>query len=146
MVGVLLAAALLVPAPTSHEIDVAAERSVIGEINQQRARVHVRALTADDGLHAIAIARADDMAGRRYFDHKTPEGTIAVVDALQGSRFHYTRAGENIALASSVGDAQRGLWQSPRHRDNMLDGRFRRAGIAVVRFGAEIYVIQVFAD
>jgi uncharacterized protein YkwD len=101
----------------------------------------------NDDLHAIAVARAGDMAARHYFDHKTPEGTTAFVDALQKTAFRFTFAGENIALAPSVGDAQNGLWKSPGHRENLLDARFHQAGIAVVRAGADqIYVVEVFAD
>jgi uncharacterized protein YkwD len=45
-----------------------------------------------------------------------------------------------------VRDAERGLWQSPGHRENLLDEHYRRVGIAVVRDGDESYVVQIFSD
>lgn len=128
-------------------IDVAAERTVILDINQQRAKANVAPLQPNEQLHAAAVERANDMASRGYFDHTTPEGTTAFVEALRSRAFPYSFAGENIAVGPSVTDAAQALWLSPSHRDNLLDGRFHRAGIAVVRVSAErLYVVQLFSD
>ena len=146
MFAVVLAVTLFATAASAPLVDSGAERTVMQDVNQERARAHVGALVSDEDLHAIAVARADDMAARHYFDHKTPEGTVAFVDALRRTAFHFTAAGENIALAPTVEVAEQGLWNSPGHRENMLDSRFSRAGIAVVWVGPEVYVIEVFAD
>jgi uncharacterized protein YkwD len=139
-------AAVLLALGLAGTIDRAGVQDVIDDINRQRARVNVTALQTDPALAAVALERANDMARRHYFAHVNPDGKTAL-DALRERAYAYSYAGENIALAPSVKDAERGLWQSPPHRENLLDEHFHRVGIAVVRTSAsENYVVQVFSD
>ena len=47
----------------------------------------------------------------------------------------YQAAGENLALAPTVQVAHEGLMNSPGHRANLLNARFRRVGIGVADGG-----------
>jgi uncharacterized protein YkwD len=58
---------------------------------------------------------------------------------------------ENVARAYSVGEAQRGLMQSPGHRKNCLSREASHVGIGLVlgrEVGGrrELYVTQLFAN
>ena len=140
----MLAAVLLAVTLTS-SIDRAGAQDVINDINQQRSHMKVTVLRTDPALDEIALERATDMVRRHYFAHVNPDGRTAI-DALKDRAYAYSYAGENIAMAPTVQDAERGLWQSPGHRENLLDEHFRRVGIAVVRDRDESYVVQIFSD
>lgn len=43
-------------------------------VNQERAKVGLLGLVADEGLGLVAKARAQDMANRQYYAHKDPDG------------------------------------------------------------------------
>lgn len=141
----MLATALLAIA-LSGTPDRAGAQDVIDDINQGRARVSAAPLQPDATLAAVALDRANDMIRRHYFAHVNPDGRT-VVDALRDRAYAFSYAGENIAYAPSVKDAERNLWLSPGHRDNMVDGHFHRVGIAVVRADdGESYVVEVFSN
>jgi len=53
-------------------------------------------------------------------------------------------AGENLALAATVGEAHQGLMGSPGHRENILRAEFRRVGVAVVVGPLGLMTVQVF--
>ena len=67
---------------------------------------------------------------------------------LSRAGYVYTMAGENLAFTTeNESTAMQALIQSPPHRENMLEDRFRKVGIGVAAAGGygQIYV-QVFAD
>ena len=127
-------------------LDPVAVRSVVADLNRARLRASVPVLTLDPRLSALALERAEDMLHRHYFGHVDPDGKT-VIDALRASSYPYSYAGENLALAPTVVAAERGLWNSPGHRENLIDAHYRRIGVAVVRTNDdESYVVQVFSD
>lgn len=115
------------------------ERDVLAEINDLRAQQHRPALRRDPRLARAARAHVRDMTSRGYFAHDSADGTT--FDA-RIARFYPRglpparwRAGENIAWQTGTPTARafiRAWLASPRHRSNLLDSRFRDAGIAVV--------------
>ena len=54
--------------------------------------------------------------------------------------------GENVASAPTIARVHQALWQSPTHRENMLDPNFRRVGVAAIRDEqGRFWAVQVFA-
>ena len=54
------------------------------------------------------------------------------------------QAGENVAFAGSLDQAQDSLMHSPPHRANLLNADYNVAGFSVVRSGSLLYVTQDF--
>ena len=56
-------------------------------------------------------------------------------------------AGENVAHAAGAQQAQRALWASPSHRENLLLPSFNLVGIGVAADAdGTLWVCQVFAN
>ena len=121
-------------------------RIVFTQVNGERLREGVPALSFDECLTALANARAQDMVARNYFGHVTPDGrNPSELMRAAGCPFRYM--GENIATAPDAMYAVTELWNSPGHRRNTLNVHYRRIGIglAVRADGTEFYV-EEFSD
>jgi uncharacterized protein YkwD len=140
----LFAATLAFPA--SGHCDAPAAHVVVDGVNARRAEANVLPLTVDEALTAVAEARAADLARRHYFAHVSPDGTTAI-DVLRNRDVRFSYAGENLANAETVRAAELGLWESPDHRENIVESHYRRVGIAVFRTPNDgLYLVQIFAD
>ena len=53
-------------------------------------------------------------------------------------------AGENVGMGRSIRSVHRRFMRSPSHRGNILDGRFERIGLGIVRARGVIWETQVF--
>lgn len=98
--------------------------------NQARDTEGVGELRTSPRLQRAAQAKANDMIERDYWSHYAPDGTSPWW-FVESEGYHYRFAGENLAKSfqTSQGVLQ-GWMQSPDHRDNLLDKRFREIGIA----------------
>ena len=119
--------------PSAADADVVAA-SAVCLVNVERARAGLAALPVDTRLVRSAAAHAGAMVESRFFAHKGPaEPELGARGASAG----YTGGmGENIgygigklATASAMVDA----WMnSPPHRENILDPRWRGIGMSVI--------------
>jgi uncharacterized protein YkwD len=109
-------------------------------LNAQRARYGLRPLRMSSQLSEAARRHAADMQRRHYFSHVSLDGTDFV---KRIRRTGYLRragswfVGENLAWGAGPNrSSPRGIvaaWMnSPPHRHNILDSRFREIGIGVV--------------
>lgn len=154
IVGALVAAACLVlglaPGP-AQAADRSATRAVAGSFDSQVVAL-VNAERTSRGLQPLTARRCvDRFAGRQ-----------AARMARQNRMFHQSlgrvlrrcdlrRAGENVAWRSpSLSAAQVvKMWMdSPGHRANILDGRYRYIGVDAVRHvrSGRVYAAQVFGS
>ena len=135
------------------------ELKVHAGINAARVNNGGSLLKWDDGLASVARAHSDDMTGRNYFSHDTPEG-LDPTDRLHraglncGKGYRYGIA-ENIAIETSLGnleqtaaEAVRGWINSPGHRRNLLNREYDTTGVGA-SFGIwqgykAVYLTQVF--
>ena len=79
-------------------------------------------------------------------EHITPEGK-APSDRIRAAKVPFITAGENLALAQTLGIAHNGLMNSPGHRANILHPAFRRVGIGILDGGPYgIMVTQNFRN
>ena len=122
----------------------AVKRATFCLLNKQRAAHGRRSLQRNRRLARAARTHALDMVRRDYFSHTAPGGTSFVdrilnqdyVDPGQGWTL-----GENLAWGSYQLATPRSIvrsWMnSPGHRANILNPRFREIGIGVVEGGPE---------
>jgi uncharacterized YkwD family protein len=104
-------------------------------VNGERAKAGLRPLTADLRLVQTARAKSQDMISGGYFGHESPR-LGSPFDQMRAAGIAYATAGENIAGNSGVEGAQVSLMNSPGHRANILNPKFTRMGIGIIRGGA----------
>ena len=84
------------------------------------------------------------MAAQRKLSHQLAGEPSLVYRLAANSKIHLDQAGENVAYAASVDQAQYNLMHSPPHRANLLNADYNVAGFSVVRRGSLLYVTQDF--
>jgi hypothetical protein len=100
----------------------------------------------DEGLVRAARAHAAEMASQNQLSHQF-SGEPSLTERISASAtLHLSRAGENVAMATTPEDAHQALMSSPPHRDNLLSPNFNVAGIGVFRSGNRLYVAQDFGS
>lgn len=106
--------------------------SLLRGTNTERARNDRQPLEINQTLSRAAQAKAEDMARRNYWSHTTPDGEQPWV-FIDEVDYEYVKAGENLAYGFLTSDQTiKGWMNSPTHRDNMLDERFREVGFGFV--------------
>lgn len=84
------------------------------------------------------------MCRRSYFSHRDPEGGRPWT-RLKRAGARFSAAAENIAKGYATAlAAHQGWMQSPGHRQNRLDSRYRRVGVGVYRCGQTLYWTELF--
>lgn len=126
------------------------EAEILRLINGVRASHGLGALEAVQSLTDIARTRSSDMVQRGYFSHYSPEGT-SFFNIMRSSGISWSNAGENLgdATPASYGSPSGFIdaWMgSPSHRDNMLRGHYRYAGVGVVDGGGRRVVTTIFLN
>lgn len=118
--------------------------------NGQRAQNGLPPLAESIQLNAAASRKAQDMFNRQYFEHFSPDGK-SIGDLVEAAGYEYIAVGENLALGNYKDDQElvRAWMNSPGHRANILNTRFREIGVAVGKGlfdGKQTWLaVQVFA-
>lgn len=103
-------------------------------VNAERKKAGLPALAADEELRKAARSHSEDMFTRGYFSHLTPDG-VGPFQRMKKWGIRYTKAGENLAYASTLEKAHTGLMNSPGHRAAILNTGFTRIGIGIIDAG-----------
>lgn len=100
--------------------------------NAQRSLNGVSLLRESKLLDSVAEFKMNDMFARQYFAHDAPTGE-GVSDLAEDFGYEFILIGENLALGDFEDDeALVTAWMdSPGHRENILNDRYREIGIAV---------------
>jgi uncharacterized protein YkwD len=114
------------------------ESRLAHEINAVRSQRHLRSLVESRALRLAAESNSAAMLDQGYFAHESPDGT-SFADRLKqfypANPNDYWTVGENLAMTGPNEPLARDLvarWmESPRHRANLLDPRWRELGIGV---------------
>ncbi|HBL84737.1 MAG: hypothetical protein A2Y17_01895 [Clostridiales bacterium GWF2_38_85] len=118
------------------------EQQVIDLTNQKRLANGLPALQEDWQLSRCARYKSQDMHDKRYFSHTSPTYG-SPFEMMNKFNIYYRSAGENIAMGQKtpqqVVDA---WWNSPGHRQNMLNASFTYIGVGYVADGN--YWTQMF--
>jgi uncharacterized protein YkwD len=111
-------------------------------VNAARQGERLPPLTRDSQLEELARAHAEAMRRARKTAHDAGDGDLNQRLEQQGLQL---AAGENVAHAASATLAQRLLWASPSHRENLLFPGFDLVGIGVAPDpDGTLWVCQVF--
>lgn len=116
--------------------------------NESRLAFNEEPLVRNPVLDRAAELKAEDMAKEGYFSHTSPEG-ITPWYWFRKVGYTFLYAGENLAINFVESEAVQNAWlQSPTHRANLLDVKFKEIGMATVggvyKNGPSIYVVQMF--
>ena len=105
---------------------------VVELTNNQRLNTGLEILRQNPELDQAAAAKAADMFADNYWAHVSPSGTEPWY-FVTNSGYKYQHAGENLARDfSNPKDIVSAWMASPTHRKNLLDGRYRDIGVAVM--------------
>lgn len=122
------------------------EQRMLELLNKERVAQGLKPLEPDTALTTVARQHSADMFTRGYFSHFSPEGASAA-DRVRSARIPYRTVGENLAMAPTLPIAHKGLMDSPGHRANILEKRFRRVGIGVLQGGKHgLMITQKFRN
>ena len=107
------------------------DQALAAMMNAARQEEGIPQLKRDAALDRVALAHSQAMQRRRLVAHDVGNGSP--LDRIHGASIQVQLAGENVASAGTLVKAHRAIWSSPSHRGNLLDRRFKRMGVAVVR-------------
>ncbi len=116
--------------------------------NEDRLNEKYRELAINPVLEKAAQLKANDMATKGYFAHKSPEGRTPWYWFDQAG-YDFTFAGENLAVnfVDSV-DVNKAWMNSPGHRANIMNNSFTEIGVATAEGVYEgrrtVFVVQLF--
>jgi uncharacterized protein YkwD len=124
--------------PTAQASATTLANAALCLVNQERTSRGLRPLKANRRLASAARGHAQDMVTRGYFSHDT-EGGGTFVDRIRKAGYVPPRVfptlGEDLAWGSGTLGTPREIvksWmESPGHRANILNGKFREAGMGV---------------
>lgn len=130
---------------TIPQIDTTArayEKEVIRLVNEERAKVGLKALTEDWELSRVARYKSQDMRDNNYFSHTSPVYG-SPFDMMKNFGITYKSAGENIARGQINPQAVVKAWMnSSGHRKNILNASYTKIGVGYVAEGK--YWTQMF--
>jgi uncharacterized protein YkwD len=139
---ILLAGALFVSTiPTAERAEAAfqfkrPERKLAKLMNHERV---------ERDRHKLRLRPKLTRLARRHSRAMAAEGTIFhsdLGDTVSG--LSWSIAGENVGMGPSIRGLHNAFMESPGHRANVLERRYRRVGVGVVRSDRTIYVTVLF--
>ena len=124
--------------PTAQASAAALANSALCLVNQERTSRGLKALKSNRRLARAARVHAQDMVARGYFAHNSQSGG-SFADHIRKAGYVAARAcptlGEDLAWGSGALATPRSIvagWMaSPGHRANILQRKFREAGMGV---------------
>ncbi len=125
--------AVAVPLEAFLAPDVLAEqgKKIIAMTNQLRKEQGLAPVTEVVYLDASAQMRATDMASQQYFSHTSPDGK-KLQYFLGQAGYHYSEAGENLAMGFSDAESVMSGWmKSPAHYANLVESVYTDIGVGI---------------
>lgn len=112
------------------------EEQMINDIlkltNDDRLKENLQPLALNAALSSSAQAKAEDMLNDGYFAHYSPDGKKPW-DWIDRGSYAYLFVGENLAMNfTSAISAHTALMNSPTHKKNILNEKYRDIGLAIV--------------
>lgn len=119
---------------TSQKGAILTRSGVIQWTNAQRQKNGLPPLAENFKLNNSARVKVQDMFAKQYFEHVSPSG-VAVGDLAKQVGYQFIVIGENLALGNfkSDQDLVQAWMDSPGHRANILNTRYRDIGVAVAK-------------
>lgn len=116
--------------------------------NEDRGGEGLPTLSQSETLQKAAQMKANDMATKGYFAHRSPEG-VDPWHWFSQAGYDFRFAGENLAVYFSDSEEVEKAWMnSPLHRANIMSSNFSEIGIALAHGTYQGYettfVVQMF--
>lgn len=104
---------------------------LMSRINDERTQRFIPALTTNSKLTSAANGKAQDMIARSYFAHVDPDGNYVWPRIVAAGFSPYQTLGENLAMDfTSASGVMEGWMNSPTHRANIVNDKFKEQGLA----------------
>jgi uncharacterized protein YkwD len=124
-------AAAVVPSTPALAVGYTSAGHVVAMTNAARARAGCGPVTMSSRLGYAAWQHSTDMARRGYFAHNSVNG-LSPGGRETSAGYRWSAYGENIAWGQPDAGTVMNAWMnSPGHRANILDCRFRNVGIGL---------------
>lgn len=122
--------------------------NIIALTNAERVNLGLSTLSYNAQLSSAALAKANDMFEKQYWDHFGPNGETPW-QFIRGAGYSYIYAGENLAKGFKTSESVVEAWMaSPTHKANIVNSNYRDIGVAVVEGILQgkqtILVVQMF--
>jgi uncharacterized protein YkwD len=114
------------------------DRGVLEQLNSIRELHGLIPLKLDSSLTASAAQHSAEMGADGYFEHNSADGTLfwkRIQHFYAATTYTYWSVGENLLWSSPDVDPEQAMsmWMnSPEHRANILNPRWRQIGISSV--------------
>jgi hypothetical protein len=129
--SILRSLSTLKPGILGYSSEITATK-VIDFTNQERSKLGLPTLTLNPTLSQSASLKAQDMFANNYWAHTSPSGK-SPWDFFKSVNYRYSIAGENLAKDFYDTDSVMRAWMnSPTHRANIVNTKFKEIGIGVV--------------
>lgn len=126
------------PAPDAVGEITARDERFTALINDARAAIGLASLPLSRWLSRIARRHSERMAERGELFHTN------LIRVLSGRS--YDAVAENVGAGSGLDAVATEMLASSAHLDNILNTRWRRTGVGVVRSAGRVWVTQIFYD
>jgi uncharacterized protein YkwD len=121
------------------------EQQLLALANQSRQKAGAPPLTLDAGLSHAARIHAQAMLEAQQLSHQFNGEPSLPTRLADRTNLQLDQEGENVALDYSAEGGHQHLMLSPPHRANLLNPAYNVVGLAVVRSGDRLYIVQDFA-
>lgn len=123
-------------------------QALFNATNARRAASGLAPLRVNGWLVGVARIRSADMAQHNYFAHTSPVTGDTAFSLMDTHAVPYAWAGENLAknnypAGEAVAVADDALWNSPPHRENILNPNYTDMGIALVTDGTGMHYFTI---
>lgn len=137
--GAILVAVLVLGflAPRHAEASTSSERSMASLINKARTSRGRSALRFNESLSNYARKHSAAMASKNRLYHNDD-----LANWLRN--WNWNILGENVGVGPSISRLHTAFMNSPSHRANILDRRFRNVGVGVVSKNGRLWVTVIF--
>ena len=142
LMGALAAPAAQSSKAATHVALSSLESGVLADLNQIRAQHGLQPVKISARLTASAAQHSREMGADGYFQHSSHDGTAfwKRIGRWYGPNgYGYWSVGENLLWSSPQVDPARAmqLWMnSPEHRANILNPRWREIGVSAAHFAS----------
>ena len=128
------------------------EQLIEQRVNQLRAEHQLEQLSPQLAMGEAARQHSADMAERDFFDHRSPvPGRALPWDRLRAHGVGFSACAENLFWAEGLSpeavaeQTVQGWLNSPGHRVNMMNPRYRWMGTGVEQRQRSYWITQVYA-
>jgi hypothetical protein len=123
---------LILPASLTFAQSFLSPADIMDRINHERSSRSIPTVATNAKLATAAQEKSDDMLARSYFSHIDPDGNYIWPKIEAAGYKPFLTLGENLAMDFSSPDELIAAWMnSPTHRANLLNDKFRDQGLAL---------------